>query len=187
MLTGTGQSGRSIVGTVAGLCATIALAGSGDNPMENKTNLLSVRLQLSKAVPPKPGCLSIKLINDSTHPIRVWQRSNSWGYDSVTLTVRIRNRDEGLRYRIRSLPLDFTRNGPGFYEIKSGESVTLNIDLDDGFWEIPAQLLDHRHEELDVRAELVSGPSPEADKHGVFVGSAESGWVRSTPPHSWLR
>jgi len=129
--------------------------------------------------------LDVSIINHSSEPTRVWDRSNSWGWETLSLEIEGPSRSED-RYLLTVKPVAFTRNGPGFTVIPAGEIQRITISAGNPEWNGIECIEQLRGETLRVRAYLRIPPSPEADIFGVFVGEVRSPLRESQPPHRWL-
>lgn len=129
--------------------------------------------------------LDIMITNEGAGPVRVWDRSNSWGWNTLALEVASPPPSEDY-YALTAKPRSFTRNGPGFIEIPSGACHLVIVAPENPEWEGLEHIGHLRGEALRVRAILRIPPSPEAEKYNVFVGEVSSPWQDSEPPHRWL-
>lgn len=120
-----------------------------------------------------PPHLTVILANSTTQEMRIWKPGNSWGWGNIL--VDLRERPGGPIFVAKRKSRDWTINGPGFNSIAPGKDRKLEINLDDGWWEIPdgVNLLKRSYQ---VRVRFRVPPSPEAKKLGVFVGRISSGW-----------
>jgi len=151
--------------------------------MEEEMTAGSSRLALDVLV--RRTQLDVIIDNHGTDSVRVWDRSNSWGWNTLSLTVATLSPSEShftLTPKVRA----FTRNGPGFIEIPAGGSHLTVITPDYPEWDQLERIAHLRGETLRVQANLRIPPSPEATVLGVFVGEVDSQWQESQPPHLWL-
>lgn len=133
-----------------------------------------------------PNKLDAVISNGGTQPVRVWDRSNSWGWSTFSLEVTGSSQSQDY-FTLTAKPRTFTRNGPGFTEIPAGGSHIVTLATgDDTEWDGLDQVEHLRREPLRVRAQLTVPPSPEAEELEVFVGEVNSPWRESQPPHLWL-
>lgn len=128
--------------------------------------------------------LVLTLVNSSSRPVRYWRAENSWGWFAVSIELRAGT--EPRPRVVRRTQRDWTRNVPHFHTLAPGERDERELDLHDGWWDPPPSLELLRDSVIEVRAVLHVGPSPEASKYGVFVGTVVSDSVQSQPPHTWL-
>ena len=129
--------------------------------------------------------LDVVIKNEAPEQVRVWARSNSWGWYTLALEVAGPPPSEDY-YALTVKPRAFTRNGPGFVEIPVGGTHVVTVTAGDPEWDGIDRLRHLRREPLRVRARFQVPPSPEAETHGVFVGEVSSPWQESQPPHPWL-
>lgn len=123
--------------------------------------------------------------NSGAEPLRVWDRSNSWGWETFVLVIARRSEPQEC-FTLKPKPRIWTRNGPGFVEIppRGGHLVTMRPGNPE--WD-GLQCIDHlRDETLLVQGLLRILPSPEARRFNVFVGEVTSPTYVSEPPHAWL-
>lgn len=128
--------------------------------------------------------LALTLVNSSPRPVRYWRAENSWGWFAVSIELRAEN--EPLSHVVRRAQRDWTRNPPHFHTLAPGERDERELDLHDGWWDLPSGLEQLRDRVIEVRSAFHVAPSPETSKYGVFVGTVLSDVVQSKPPHSWL-
>ncbi|MFZ5447952.1 MAG: hypothetical protein ACOZFS_04870 [Thermodesulfobacteriota bacterium] len=117
--------------------------------------------------------------------LRLWDRSNSWGWTMLALELESTGQDR-TSARLTPGPQRFTRNIPRFVEVAAGAEHTFNVPVTQQNWDgLPAALalLDRP---LRVRGVLHIPPTPESHELDVYVGTMSSPWVDSTPPHIWI-
>lgn len=131
-----------------------------------------------------PDHVCIVISNTACLEKRIWEFRNSWGWDSISFHLK-KESEEKTRI-IKRMPRDWTRNMPSFFVLKQGESREIQLNINDGWWDKGENLSNLKDVPVLVRACLKIGPSPEAEKYGVFVGTVLSDWVVSMPPHGWL-
>jgi hypothetical protein len=130
--------------------------------------------------------LDISIINHGSEPTRIWNRSNSWGWRTLSLEIEGAPPERGC-YKLSVKPASFTKNGPGFTEIPANGSHRITtISAGNPEWNGIERVEHLRDETLWARAYLRIPPSPEADTYGVFVGEVSSPQQESHPPHRWL-
>lgn len=144
-----------------------------------------VRSRLALDLFVRDAVLDISIINHNSEPTRVWDRSNSWGWDTLSLQIKGSSLAEDS-YHLTVRPAAFTRNGPGFTEIPAGGIMRINISAGDPEWNATERIENLRGETLWVRAHLRIPRSPEASTYGVFVGEVSSPLRESQAPHPWL-
>jgi hypothetical protein len=133
----------------------------------------------------RDAVLDISIINHSTEPTRVWDLTNSWGWETLSLEIK-RSPLSADSYTLTVKPMAFTRNGPGFTEIPRGGISHIAILAGNPEWNGIEHIEHFRSETLWVRAYLRIPPSPEADTYRLFVGEVGSPLAESHPPHRWL-
>ena len=131
------------------------------------------------------AALDIMIINHSLQATPVWNRSNSWGWETLGLEIRGSPPSQEC-YSLTVKPCAWTRNGPGFTEIPPGGIQRITISAGNPEWNGIERIEHLRGETLWVRANLRVQPSPEAETYEVFVGEVNSPWRESQPPHRWL-
>ena len=132
-----------------------------------------------------PTYLGIKFFNSSSQDIRLWESENSWGWDSISFQLKCVS-GENIPV-IRRKSRDWTENAPDFFVLPPEESHEMRLNINDGWWEVSENFLEWKDRQILVRARYEVGPTPEADKYNVSIGTILSDWVVSKPPHSWLR
>ncbi len=130
--------------------------------------------------------LEVDINNHGIGPVRIWDRNNSWGWETLMLEVGSSSQQYANTYVLAPKPRIWTRNGPGFIEIPGGGSHLVVITPGNPEWRGLDRIETLRGEMLRVRAKLSISPSPEAATYGVFVGEVSSSWQESEPPHLWL-
>ena len=136
---------------------------------------LALRVQVNELV--------VSVSNSSSSEMELWDLQNSWGWNSFSFELK--SEIEKQLFTIERVTRDWTKNGPTYFALSPGESRDLSFQIDDGWWEID-ELSELKNERIRVRARLKIDPSPEAERHGVFIGTVWSEWVVSIPPHNWL-
>lgn len=145
---------------------------------------LHSRLALDLSI--RDTVLDISIVNHASKPARVWDRSNSWGWETLSLGIKGPPPSEDY-YQLTVKPAVFTRNGPGFTEIPpAGGTQRITISAGNPQWDDIERIEHLRGDSLWVRAYLRVPPSPEAGTYGVFVGEVISPLRESRPPHRWL-
>jgi hypothetical protein len=127
--------------------------------------------------------LAVTVSNLSSSKVRLWDLENSWGWDSFSFELRSESAER--LFAIKRKVREWTKNGPAYFVLSSGESRDLLFSIEDGWWEIE-DLLAWKKKTILVRARLNVNWSAEAEHNGVFVGEVLSEWVVSAPPHKWL-
>ena len=128
--------------------------------------------------------VSTRVINISSHPVNLWELGNSWGFD--TFSFLLRDPSTGTAIPLERRPQVWTRNVPRFYTLAPGEHRDERFDFADGTWIVPKEASRLKERNFNVRGTLTLKPSAEAEKLQVFVGSVDSDWMTSNPPHVWL-
>ena len=128
--------------------------------------------------------LSVKISNSSSDEIRLWELENSWGWDSISL--HLKKESDAHIYVIKRAVRDWTKNGPYFFTLSSGETREIFLNIKDEWWEWSQDISALRDQPILVRAQLSVISSSEAEKHGVFLGDVVSDWILAAPPHPWL-
>lgn len=137
----------------------------------SKMEVGKVQLDFSKEqFPPR---LTVVVSNGTSRVVKLWEQDNSWGWDNLVVDLKERN-DERIS-TVRRRISDFTVNAPVFNTIAPGQIHRLEINLADGWWEIP-QEVDVFNRSYQVRVRLCVASSREAEELGVFVGEIQSKW-----------
>src|SRR5258707_79958 len=105
-----------------------------------------------------PSRFSVLISNSTPQTIGIWQGDNSWAW--YALTVYLRDRQRGKEFVILRKNRDWTKNVPGRILLELGESERMEIDLLDGYWDVP-QGLRFSSNYFDVRVRLKIPPTPE--------------------------
>jgi hypothetical protein len=129
--------------------------------------------------------LEVEITNPGPEAVRIWDRHNSWGWETLVLDVASAIRPEEI-FRLTAKPRIWTRNGPGFIEIPPGGSHLVLINPGFPEWEGVERLEPLRTEVMRLQATLRIPPSPEAETYAVIVGEVKSPWQPAEPPHLWL-
>jgi hypothetical protein len=123
--------------------------------------------------------------NDGSDPLRIWEFSNSWGWDTISLLLR--TPDSEKRYVLEPCTTTiWTVDFPGFEEIPASETAEIALDPGGKSWDPCPQAEALAEQPLLVKAVLEIPQSPEAEEFRIFVGRVESEWVPADPPHHWL-
>lgn len=129
--------------------------------------------------------LDVVIANKGAERLRVWDRSNSWGWETLGLDIAGSPLSADC-YTLSVKPRSFTRNGPGSIEIPVGGTHTITVAARYPEWDGIERVAHLRYAALLVRAKLNIPPSAEAKTYGVFIGEVKSSWRESPPPHLWL-
>jgi hypothetical protein len=128
--------------------------------------------------------LRATLENRSSSNLRIWARTNPWGW--ATLVLSIGREAAAADYTLTPAPEDWTRSGPGVIDIGPGEQQVFELSRDELEWENLSSIAHLENEEFYVRAELRIPRSKEAVELGVSIGRIVGEPVLSRPPHRWL-
>ena len=90
---------------------------------------MNLELEISKTS--TSGTIVVTLHNRSQLPVRIWNESNSWGAGRWRV-LRVRNKTVDVFYQTQDQA--FTRNGPGFVEMKPGADLKRTLDLAEEVW-----------------------------------------------------
>jgi hypothetical protein len=123
--------------------------------------------------------------NPGAAPLRVWDRSNSWGWGTIQLAIAPKANPQDHFLLVPKSRI-WTRNGPGFSELPPGGGILITLRPGDPEWEGLPPMDRLRDETLLVQGVLRIPPTPEARQFAVFVGEASSEPCVSEPPHAWL-
>lgn len=132
-----------------------------------------------------PATLEFRVENAGVEPLRIWARSNSWGWDTFRLLI---GSMFGSQEHVSLVPKPqiWTRNGPGIVEIPPGGGYRAIFQPGDPDWLESPALETLRDAPLLVQGLLRIPPSPEAHRLDVFVGEVASSVILSESPHGWL-
>jgi len=130
-------------------------------------------------------CLRAALENHSNRTLRIWARTNSWGWGTLILIVSAKEVDEN-HYTLVPKPQIWTVNLPGLIDIRCGESQIFEVSPGEPEWDNLDSIGHLKHASFYVRAALRIPETPEAIELGVFVGQIASSLILSEPPHGWL-
>jgi len=120
---------------------------------------------------PKGWHLPVLLTNKSTQPINVWEPTNSWGYDALSLEVTPTNSNGPAQsFKHREI-MAWTANAPMFSVLKPGESIVFDVDPGDPHWEGVKWGPGDRYR---IRAIYSVEPTQESNKIGVWTGRIAS-------------
>ena len=131
---------------------------------------LTVSLPKGKA----PTTLFVVFENHSEAPIRLWQNSNFWGWNN--LSVVLIRRGVPLFY-VRRLNEPFTANWPTFDKVPAGHRLERKIVLADGSWICSGRAVAEILDSDTIIATYVVSKSEERDTRSVWTGVACGGLV----------
>jgi hypothetical protein len=145
----------------------------------NKSQYLTLTIQVHRE------SLEFEISNRGAESIRVWDRNNPWGWETLVLNISPLSQLE-KSLTLRPKPRDWTRTGPVFVEIPRGGHHLVTLRPGDPEWDGLEQIKHLRDEPLRVSGLLQIPLSPEASLYNVFVGEVASPPRESEPPHVWL-
>ena len=128
--------------------------------------------------------LEVTISNNAQKAVRVWELHNSWGW--FTIYFNVTSQQSNSTYIISRKEREWTKDGPTFFEIPSGQSFTAIINLNDGWWQSNKEIKTIKNDVIYIGSVLEVSLTPEAGQYGVFTGKAESSKIISAPPHLWL-
>jgi hypothetical protein len=123
--------------------------------------------------------------NPGPEVMRLWDRSNSWGWQMLELELQADNPDR-TSARLTPAPQRFTRNVPRFIELAVGAEHAFDVPVTQHNWDGLPKALAFWNTPLRVRGILHIPLTPESRELQVYVGTLRSPWVASTPPHIWM-
>ena len=138
---------------------------------EPKSRTDSIELKILKV---DNSVISYGLTNTGKHPVYLWDDANSYGWDALSIDVRIDNEVISIKRK----QADFTRNGPGRVSVEPDNTIKRDINLGDGYWEIP-QKLRGRNGEFEIRLKLAFQKTKDAKKFQILETPLESDWRKS--------
>lgn len=140
---------------------------------------LSVAIVPTKSVAPVPTIVTalkrpqlfyVVVSNISDSPISIWEYWSRWGYQSISVEIRL---PDGKALVLSRKDEIFTRNFPSSFLIAPGEAQVFPIELDSR-WENQKVLLGVCEKQVKVRARFHIHPSNDATTHRVWSGSVHS-------------
>ena len=131
------------------------------------------RLHLTLPLEAFPPGITMLLSNGGPLVVRLRKPENAWGWDNVT--VELRSRTNGRRYRLVRRLGEFSVNYPDWYYVTPGFVCRRPIQLQDGTWEVPPGL-NLKRPDLEARICISVPATPEAEASGIFIGKVRSGW-----------
>jgi hypothetical protein len=123
--------------------------------------------------------------NRDVTPLRIWNRSNSWGWPTTQLIIASKASPTDRMVLVPKSRI-WTRNGPGFVELPPSGAHLIMLRPGDPTWEELSLVDPLQHGALVVQGTLRIPPSPEARQFKVFIGEVTSEPCESEPPHGWL-
>ena len=128
--------------------------------------------------------LRVTAVNRGEQDLRLWARSNSWGWSMFSVLLARLDSD---RWReLTAKPACWTRNVPRATEIPAGGEFDYELRYEDPSWQGLDNVNAWLSQPLQVRVRLHVPETPEAIAQNVFVGEALTPTCLSRPPHSWL-
>jgi hypothetical protein len=129
--------------------------------------------------------LQVNVENRQEETLRIWARSNSWGWGMLKLSIS-ETELISANYMLILMDKIWTRNGPNFIEIGSGQDYLLEVVHEEQEWENLGSIDYLRSMSLSVTVVLDIPETQEALDLGVFIGQSSSNALISSPPHNWL-
>jgi hypothetical protein len=118
----------------------------------------------------KPREFFVVLTNRSTKSQEIFESWNSWGYQTISFELTMR---DGQKIVISVKQQDFLRNFPSTFVIKPGEHQVFPIRLDQRWAAMPT-LRKVNEQPVKLKAIYEVLPTPEAAQEGVWIGRIES-------------
>jgi hypothetical protein len=118
----------------------------------------------------KPDEFFVVLTNISGEPQAVWERWNSWGYQTISFELTT---TDGRKFGISRKQENFTRNAPPTFLVKPGENQVFAVRLDE-WWKIHPTLPKSDEMPITLKAIYEIRPTAEATEHKVWTGRLES-------------
>ncbi len=113
------------------------------------------------------------ILRTKDKPVRVFQTSNSWGWQTRLFTA-VDRYDSNKKYRIIRNPRPWYKNVPSTHEIKAGNLLITDINLIDGSWKVEPPLEEGRAHRLLLTAHFNLDVSSEAKIQKVWIGKISS-------------
>jgi len=126
----------------------------------------------------------LEVTNQGSEPIRLWRQENGWGWPMPR--IRLGRQGEDLSIRLKPRDRLWTRDFPTFLELDRGHRTQYRLEAGDMAPRGLEAAERFREEVLEIRGKLQCDPSPEAERYGVWVGTAEGETQIVSPPHTWL-
>lgn len=130
------------------------------------------------------GNLSLLLINKTREIQKIWEFSNSWGWNSLHFEFRKVDSNDVLILK-RKKSMIWSPNIPTYFTIAPHKSLKISFDIGDKTWEKNWDLTTIKNEVLLVKAFLIILETQESKEFNVFTGRLESNTIKLKPPHKW--
>ena len=153
--------------TVLAVLAPISLRSENSAPAPFSLAIVAKEITIARN---KPDVFCVVLTNISREPQAVWEYSNSWGYQNISLEF---NLPSGEKSTVLKKKQAFTRNGPSPFVVQPGEHQVYAVQLDQS-WEVKPAIPKENEIPVSVRAIYEVGPTPESRKYKVWTGRIES-------------
>src|SRR5262249_13528804 len=121
------------------------------------STMRSTRLHLDFLKDRFPPQLTVLISNSTGREIRIWKQENSWGWEN--LVVELREKNSSTTFAVKRKQRTWTQNGPGFITIPPQQTQRVELELNDGWWEVPGSL-NLTNRPYQVRVSLNIKPSP---------------------------
>lgn len=122
--------------------------------------------------------LVVNIINITPNEINIWDFDTPWGWEVISF--RLKTDDKG--YIINRRPKTFQKN-PSCFKVLPGRGYEVSFNLRDGTWHFDEAILNLKEVPIQIQIRLDIPVFPETEKFRAFVGSIQSNWVSSIPPH----
>lgn len=120
---------------------------------------------------------NLKLVNISKTPIKIWSTRYSFGYYSIYFKIS-EIKIGGRIFYIKRKLIRWTVNIPDFISIQPGSFKILELDLNDGTWNLKELYKADSQINIDINGILKIAPDENTSKYNIMTGSYESNKLR---------
>ncbi|HEX6259273.1 MAG TPA: hypothetical protein VFZ51_01380 [Woeseiaceae bacterium] len=129
--------------------------------------------------------LRVTVVNRSERDLRLWARSNSWGWSMFSLLLARLDSDQWME--LTAKPIDWTRNVPHALDVPAGSQLEYELKRGNPGWKDAGAVAGWLSQPVQIRVRLRIPETPEAVAQDVFIGEALTSPSLSMPPHSWFQ
>jgi hypothetical protein len=126
---------------------------------------LKINLAFEKPV------FKIEIVNLYDSTIRLWSLNYLPGYNSIYFKIAT---DTNRECSIRRKPTRWTVNVLDFFEINPGQSKQIDLNINDGTWDLSELMLEKPDAKIVVSCILSIEPDEDAIQYNILTGRYES-------------
>ena len=132
-------------------------------------------MSLSLSIQSRHSLLEVSIANKGNESIKLWALTYLPGYHSIYFRISGSATND---LWIKRKQVRWTVNAPDYYIINPGESRKIDLDLNDGTWDLPAL---PPGKEMEISAVLEILEDDETLRSGVLTGRYESNKISFDP------